>query len=165
MKFTLNIWRQRDANTPGALVTYQVSEITPDMSFLEMLDALNEDLLGKGEAPVAFEHDCREGICGSCGFLINGLAHGGRRGTTTCQLSMRFFKDGETLTLEPWRARAFPIVRDLIVDRSAFDRVSVEAGAMSRRAGQCGEQVTRPHVLGAQRHTGDAQIGDDAGRM
>ena len=94
MKFTLNIWRQRDANTPGAFVTYQVSEITPDMSFLEMLDALNEDLLGKGEAPVAFEHDCREGICGSCGFLINGLAHGGRRGTTTCQLSMRFFKDG-----------------------------------------------------------------------
>jgi len=135
MKFTLNIWRQRDANTPGALVTYQVSEITPDMSFLEMLDALNEDLLGKGEAPVAFEHDCREGICGSCGFLINGLAHGGRRGTTTCQLSMRFFKDGETLTLEPWRVRAFPIVRDLIVDRSAFDRVIQAGGFISAPTG------------------------------
>jgi succinate dehydrogenase / fumarate reductase iron-sulfur subunit len=135
MKVALNIWRQSDANTPGALVTYQVSEITPDMSFLEMLDALNEDLLGKGEAPVAFEHDCREGICGSCGFLINGLAHGGRRGTTTCQLSMRFFKDGDTLTLEPWRARAFPIVRDLIVDRSSFDRVIQAGGFISAPTG------------------------------
>jgi len=127
MKLTLNVWRQANANAPGAFVAYQVFGITPDMSFLEMLDVLNEDLLAKGEAPVAFEHDCREGICGSCGFLINGLAHGGHRGTTVCQLSMRFFKDGDSLTLEPWRAKAFPVIRDLAVDRSAFDRI-IQAG-------------------------------------
>jgi len=108
-------------------VTYPVQNVTPDMSFLEMLDLLNEDLQAKGEAPVAFDHDCREGICGMCGFLINGVAHGGHRGTTVCQLSMRFFKDGDSLTLEPWRAKAFPVLRDLAVDRSAFDRI-IQAG-------------------------------------
>jgi succinate dehydrogenase / fumarate reductase iron-sulfur subunit len=104
-----------------------VQGVTPDMSFLEMLDLLNENLQAQGEAPIAFEHDCREGICGMCGFLINGVAHGGHRGTTVCQLSMRFFKDGDSLTLEPWRAKAFPVLRDLAVDRSAFDRI-IQAG-------------------------------------
>jgi succinate dehydrogenase / fumarate reductase, iron-sulfur subunit len=127
MNLTLKIWRQQNAKAPGAFATYQVQGVTPDMSFLEMLDLLNENLQAKGEAPVAFEHDCREGICGACGFLINGVAHGGRRGTTVCQLSMRFFKDGDSVTLEPWRARAFPVLRDLAVDRSPFDRI-IQAG-------------------------------------
>ncbi len=127
MNLTLKIWRQQDTKAAGKFVTYQVQGVTPDMSFLEMLDLLNEDLQAKGDAPVAFEHDCREGICGMCGFLINGVAHGGHRGTTVCQLSMRFFKDGDSLTLEPWRAKAFPVLRDLAVDRSAFDRI-IQAG-------------------------------------
>jgi succinate dehydrogenase / fumarate reductase iron-sulfur subunit len=127
MKLSLRIWRQKDPKTTGRFVTYPVDGVTPDMSFLEMLDILNEDLQGRGEEPVAFEHDCREGICGSCGFLIDGVPHGPRRHTTVCQLHMRFFKDGDALTLEPWRARAFPIVRDLVVDRSAFDRI-IQAG-------------------------------------
>ena len=127
MNLTLKIWRQQNAKAPGAFATYQVQGVTPDMSFLEMLDLLNENLQAKGEPPVAFEHDCREGICGACGFLINGVAHGGRRGTTVCQLSMRFFKDGDSVTLEPWRARAFPVLRDLAVDRSPFDRI-IQAG-------------------------------------
>ena len=135
MDFTLNIWRQQSAKAQGQFVTYQVKEVTPEMSFLEMLDTLNEDLLTQGEPPVAFEHDCREGICGSCGFLINGVAHGGRRGTTTCQLSMRFFKDGDALTLEPWRTRAFPVIRDLIVNRSAFDRIIQAGGFISAPTG------------------------------
>jgi succinate dehydrogenase / fumarate reductase iron-sulfur subunit len=127
MKLSLRIWRQKDPKTTGRFVTYPVDGVTPDMSFLEMLDILNEDLQMRGEEPVAFEHDCREGICGSCGFLIDGVPHGPRRHTTVCQLHMRFFKDGDALTLEPWRARAFPIVRDLVVDRSAFDRI-IQAG-------------------------------------
>jgi succinate dehydrogenase / fumarate reductase, iron-sulfur subunit len=135
MHLTLSIWRQQHASAPGKFVTYQVKDVTPDMSFLEMLDALNEDLLSRGEPPVAFEHDCREGICGSCGFLINGIAHGGQRGTTVCQLSMRFFKDGDTLTIEPWRARAFPVIRDLVVNRSAFDRIIQAGGFISAPTG------------------------------
>src|SRR5262249_35649824 len=135
MHLTLKIWRQQSASVPGKFVTYQVKDVTPDMSFLELLDALNEDLLSRGEPPVAFEHDCREGICGSCGFLINGVAHGGQRGTTVCQLSMRFFKDGDTLTLQPWRARAFPVVRDLIVNRSALDRLIQAGGFISAPTG------------------------------
>jgi succinate dehydrogenase / fumarate reductase iron-sulfur subunit len=127
MKISLRIWRQKDRGAPGGFVTYQVDGVMPEMSFLEMLDVLNEDLQARGEEPVAFEHDCREGICGSCGFLIDGVPHGPRRHTTVCQLHMRFFKDGDALTLEPWRARAFPIVRDLVVDRSAFDRI-IQAG-------------------------------------
>jgi succinate dehydrogenase / fumarate reductase, iron-sulfur subunit len=127
MNLNLRIWRQVRANVPGEFRDYQVKNIEPDMSFLEMLDALNEDLNQRGEPPVAFEHDCREGICGSCGFLINGVAHGGQRGTTVCQLAMRFFKDGDHLTLEPWRASAFPVLRDLVVNRSAFDRI-IQAG-------------------------------------
>jgi succinate dehydrogenase / fumarate reductase, iron-sulfur subunit len=131
MNLSLKIWRQRNAKTPGKFVTYEVKDVTADMSFLEMLDALNEDLLRNSEDPVAFEHDCREGICGSCGFLINGVAHGGQKGTTVCQLSMRFFKDGDVLTLEPWRAKAFPLIRDLVVDRSAFDRIIQAGGYIS----------------------------------
>jgi succinate dehydrogenase / fumarate reductase iron-sulfur subunit len=127
MKLTLRIWRQKDTDTAGRFVTYPVDNVSGDMSFLEMLDVLNEELTNRGEEPVAFEHDCREGICGSCGFLINGMPHGPRRHTTVCQLHMRFFKDGDSLTLEPWRARAFPVVRDLVVDRSAFDRI-IQAG-------------------------------------
>jgi succinate dehydrogenase / fumarate reductase iron-sulfur subunit len=127
MNLTLKVWRQPDTKTTGTFVSYQVEGVTPDMSFLEMLDLLNEKIQAQGEAPVAFDHDCREGICGMCGFLINGVAHGGHRGTTVCQLSMRFFKDGDSLTLEPWRAKAFPVLRDLAVDRSAFDRI-IQAG-------------------------------------
>ncbi|MGB6554013.1 MAG: succinate dehydrogenase/fumarate reductase iron-sulfur subunit [Candidatus Binataceae bacterium] len=139
MNLKLKIWRQASSSAPGEFKDYQVAGITPDMSFLEMLDVLNEDLTMRGEAPVAFEHDCREGICGSCGFLVNGEAHGGRRGTTVCQLSMRFFKDGDSLALEPWRARAFPILRDLIVDRSPFDRIIQAGGFISASTGSAPE--------------------------
>ena len=135
MNLTLKIWRQQDAKSAGKFVTYQVQGVTPDMSFLEMLDLLNENLQNKGEAPVVFEHDCREGICGTCGFLVNGVSHGGHRGTTVCQLSMRFFKDGDSLTLEPWRAKAFPVLRDLAVDRSAFDRIIQAGGFISAPTG------------------------------
>src|SRR5246127_5571780 len=135
MNLTLRIWRQLSANAPGAFTSYQVKDVTPDMSFLEMLDALNEDLINRQEPPVAFEHDCREGICGSCGFLINGVAHGGQRGTTVCQLAMRFFKDGGTLTLEPWRGRGLPVLRDLVVNRSAFDRIIQAGGFISAPTG------------------------------
>jgi len=135
MNLTLRIWRQQSANASGRFVTYEVKDVTRDMSFLEMLDALNEDLLTQNAPPVAFEHDCREGICGSCGFLINGVAHGGQPGTTVCQLAMRFFKDGDSLTLEPWRARAFPVIRDLIVNRSAFDRIIQAGGFISAPTG------------------------------
>jgi succinate dehydrogenase / fumarate reductase, iron-sulfur subunit len=135
MNLTLKVWRQQDTKAAGKFVTYQVQNVTPDMSFLEMLDLLNENLQTAGEAPVVFEHDCREGICGSCGFLVNGVAHGGHRGTTICQLSMRFFKDGDSLTLEPWRAKAFPVLRDLAVDRSAFDRIIQAGGFISAPTG------------------------------
>jgi succinate dehydrogenase / fumarate reductase, iron-sulfur subunit len=135
MNLTLKIWRQKDKNTAGQLVTYQAKGVTADMSFLEMLDVLNEELIGRGEEPIAFDHDCREGICGSCGFLVNGVAHGSRKGTTVCQLHMRFFKDGDSLTLEPWRAEAFPVVKDLVVDRSAFDRIIQAGGYISTPTG------------------------------
>jgi succinate dehydrogenase / fumarate reductase, iron-sulfur subunit len=135
MNLHLRIWRQLKSDLPGEFKDYQVKDIAPDLSLLEMLDALNEELIARGEPPVAFEHDCREGICGSCGFLINGVAHGGQRGTTVCQLSMRFFKDGDRLTLEPWRAAAFPVIRDLVVDRSAFDRIVQAGGFISAPTG------------------------------
>jgi succinate dehydrogenase / fumarate reductase iron-sulfur subunit len=135
MNLTLRVWRQQSAHAPGHFVSYPVKDVTSDISFLEMLDALNEDLIDRQEPPIAFEHDCREGICGSCGFLINGVAHGGQRGTTVCQLAMRFFKDGDTLTLEPWRAQAFPLIRDLVVNRSAFDRIIQAGGYISAPTG------------------------------
>src|SRR5690606_1100419 len=123
----------------GRLVRYEVNGVNPDMSFLEMLDVLNEELFQKGEEPVAFDHDCREGICGTCGFMINGVAHGPLPGTTVCQLHMRHFKDGDELYLEPWRARAFPLVRDLVVDRSAFDRIVAAGGYISVNTGAAPE--------------------------
>ena len=127
MKFTLKVWRQAGPDAPGAFETYDVDDASPDMSFLELFDVLNERLMGEGKEPVAFDHDCREGICGSCSMMINGRAHGPEVGTATCQLHMRKFEDGAHITVEPWRAEAFPIIKDLAVDRAAFDRI-VEAG-------------------------------------
>jgi succinate dehydrogenase / fumarate reductase, iron-sulfur subunit len=135
MRLTLHVWRQKSATAPGRMIQYEARSVNPDMSFLEMLDVVNEELTMKGEDPIAFDSDCREGICGMCGFVINGVAHGPRRGTTVCQLHMRKFKDGEVLHLEPWRARAFPVVKDLIVDRGAFDRVIAAGGFISVPAG------------------------------
>src|ERR1051326_4807996 len=134
MNLTLKVWRQKDRNDAGRFVTYEARDIIPDMSFLEMLDVVNEGLIARGEDPIAFDSDCREGICGTCGFLIDGLPHGPARGSTVCQLHMRSFRDGDTLILEPWRARAFPIVKDLVVDRSAFDRIIQAGGYTSIRS-------------------------------
>ena len=131
MKVTLHIWRQKGPNHVGRMVRYEHNKVKPHMSFLEMLDVLNEELVAKGEEPVAFDHDCREGICGACGFMINGVAHGPERGTTVCQLHMRHFSDGNVLYLEPWRAKAFPVVKDLVVDRSALDRIIASGGFIS----------------------------------
>ena len=131
MNLTLKIWRQKNANDKGKMVDYPISGIEPDMSFLEMLDVLNEELINKGEEPVAFDHDCREGICGMCSLYINGEAHGPDRGITTCQLHMRMFNDGDTIYIEPFRAAAFPVIKDLIVDRSSFDRIQHAGGFVS----------------------------------
>lgn len=131
MNLTLKVWRQKNQNDKGKFVTYPVADITPDMSFLEMVDVLNDQLIEKGEDPIAFDHDCREGICGMCSMYINGEAHGPGRGVTTCQLHMREFSDGETIYIEPWRAKAFPVIKDLAVDRSAFDRVIQAGGYVS----------------------------------
>ncbi|MFB1040619.1 MAG: succinate dehydrogenase/fumarate reductase iron-sulfur subunit [Polaribacter sp.] len=131
MNLTLKIWRQVDAKDKGKMVDYKVTEISESMSFLEMMDVLNEQLVNAGEQPVAFDHDCREGICGMCSMYINGEAHGPDRGVTTCQLHMRMFKDGDTITIEPWRAGAFPVIKDLVVDRTAFDRIQHAGGYIS----------------------------------
>lgn len=135
MKFTLKIWRQKSSSDNGRLVTYQAQDISPAMSFLEMLDVVNQQLTLKGEEPIAFEYDCREGICGSCSLVINGVPHGPNRGVTTCQLYMRRFADGETITIEPWRAKAFPLIKDLVVDRRALDRVMQAGGYVSVNTG------------------------------
>lgn len=127
MRITLKVWRQPRTSAPGGFVTYDVPGVSPDMSFLEMMDVLNEALTGRGEEPIAFDHDCREGICGMCSMVINGRPHGPNPATTTCQLHMRSFRDGDTITVEPWRASAFPVLRDLVVDRTAFDRI-IQAG-------------------------------------
>ena len=131
MRITLKIWRQKDANTKGKIVEYQLNDVSPDMSFLEMLDVLNQDLIDKDDEPIAFDHDCREGICGMCSMFINGRAHGPDREITVCQLHMRSFKDGDTIVIEPWRAKAFPVIKDLIVDRSSFDRIQHAGGFIS----------------------------------
>src|SRR6201996_5760788 len=123
MRLILKVWRQKNATSEGRFVRYEADQANPDMSMLELLDVVNEGLIVKGEEPIAFEHDCREGICGSCGFMINGIAHGPLPATTVCPLTMRHFKEGEELVLEPWRAKAFPLIKDLVVDRSAFDRI------------------------------------------
>ena len=134
MNLKLLVWRQKDAKSPGKMVEYEAKSIPPDASFLEMLDLVNEDLLGKGEEPIAFDHDCREGICGTCSLTINGVAHG-RSATTTCQLYMRKFKDGDTIHIEPFRARPFPVLRDLCVDRSSFDRIQQAGGFITAHVG------------------------------
>jgi succinate dehydrogenase / fumarate reductase iron-sulfur subunit len=136
LSLTLRVWRQASANEPGEFRDYPVHDISPHMSFLEMLDVLNQRLIVDGEDPIAFDHDCREGICGTCGMMINGQAHGPDHETTACQLHMRRFEDGDTIIVEPWRARAFPVIRDLIVDRSAFDRIIAAGGYVSVRTGQ-----------------------------
>ena len=135
MRIILHVWRQRDANDKGRMARYEVPDASEHMSFLEMLDVLNERLIAGNEEPVAFDHDCREGICGMCGCMVDGVAHGPLPGTTLCQLHMRYFKDGDELYLEPWRARAFPVVRDLVVDRSAFDRLIAAGGFISVATG------------------------------
>ena len=131
MNLTLKVWRQKNNQEYGRLETYKIGDISPDMSFLEMLDVLNEDLTRKSIEPIAFDHDCREGVCGMCSLYINGRAHGPKYGTTTCQLHMRSFEDGDTIVIEPWRARAFPVLRDLVVDRGAFDRIMQKGGFVS----------------------------------
>ena len=136
MKLTLRIWRQTSADQPGNYLSYRLDDVSPDLSLLEALDQLNEQLISSGERPVSFDHDCREGICGSCGFLVNGQAHGPRKATSVCQLYLREFSDGEALTLEPWRARAFPLIQDLMVDRTALDRLIAAGGYCSTGTGQ-----------------------------
>jgi succinate dehydrogenase / fumarate reductase, iron-sulfur subunit len=134
MKITLKVWRQKDQHTKGSFRTYQLDQVSPDMSFLEMFDVLNNDLILKGEEPIAFDHDCREGICGACSMFINGRPHGPLQ-TTTCQLHMRTFADGQTITVEPWRARAFPVIKDLVVNRDAFERIQQAGGYISVNTG------------------------------
>ena len=135
MNLTLHVWRQPSAQAEGKFVSYAAPGISPDMSFLEMLDVVNEGLIEKGDLPIAFDHDCREGICGSCGMMINGVAHGPERGTATCQLHMRSFKDGDEIWIEPWRARAFPVIKDLCVNRGALDRIIAAGGFISAYTG------------------------------
>ncbi|AFD08762.1 succinate dehydrogenase/fumarate reductase iron-sulfur subunit [Solitalea canadensis] len=144
MNLTLKVWRQKNGNQKGELVTYPVKDVSPDMSFLEMFDVLNEDLVEKGQEPIAFDHDCREGICGACSMYINGRPHGPKEGITTCQLHMRSFKDGETVVVEPWRATAFPVIKDLIVDRSAFDRIIAAGGFVSVNTGNAQDANALP---------------------
>lgn len=144
MRLMLRIWRQPARDAPGRFVTYEAADVSPDMSLLEMLDVLNESLVEKGEPPVAFESDCREGICGSCGLMIDGIAHGPLPGTATCQLHMRHFRDGAVVTIEPWRVKPFPVVKDLVVDRGALDRVIAAGGYVSVRTGAAPEASTIP---------------------
>jgi succinate dehydrogenase / fumarate reductase iron-sulfur subunit len=151
----LHVWRQKNASTPGRLVDYEI-DVSPDTSFLEMLDLLNEDLIKRGEEPVAFDYDCREGICGTCGLMVNGLAHGPVRGITICQLHMRSFADGAHITVEPWRASSFPVIKDLVVDRSAFDRIIAAGGYVSVNTGGTPDGNTLPIPQTAQEAAMDA---------
>ena len=144
MNLTLHVWRQKNKSAVGGFATYQAKDISPDSSFLEMLNVVNEELTAKGEEPIAFDHDCREGICGACGMVINGRPHGPRVRTTTCQLHMRSFKDGDELWLEPWRAEAFPVLRDLVVDRSSFDRIIAAGGFISAPIGAAPDANSLP---------------------
>lgn len=144
MDLKLKVWRQKSGETKGKIVDYNAKDISPNMSFLEMLDVVNEELITKGEDPIAFEHDCREGICGSCNLMINGQAHGPHQGVTSCQLHMRSFKDGDTVYVEPWRAKAFPVLKDLIVDRSAFDRIIQAGGFISVNTGGAPDANANP---------------------
>lgn len=144
MTLNLKIWRQKSSQTPGQYVNYSMNTVSPDMSFLEMLDVLNEELIAKGEEPIAFEHDCREGICGTCGVVIDGVPHGPQSATTTCQLHMRHYQSGATLTIEPWRAKAFPVIKDLVVDRSPFDQIIQAGGYISVSTGNAPDANALP---------------------
>jgi succinate dehydrogenase / fumarate reductase iron-sulfur subunit len=144
MNLTLKIWRQKNNKAKGGLVDYKISEVSPDMSFLEMFDVLNEGLVAKGEEPVVFDHDCREGICGACSMFIDGRPHGPKEGITTCQLHMRSFNDGDTIVVEPWRAKAFPVIKDLMVDRTAFDRIIASGGFISVNTGNAQDANNLP---------------------
>jgi succinate dehydrogenase / fumarate reductase iron-sulfur subunit len=144
MQLTLKVWRQPGPDAEGGLREYQATDVSPDMSFLEMLDVVNEGLIARGEVPIAFDHDCREGICGACGMMINGVAHGPMKGTATCQLHMRSFKSGDTLVIEPWRARAFPVVKDLVVNRGALDRIIGAGGYVTVSTGGAKDGNTIP---------------------
>jgi succinate dehydrogenase / fumarate reductase iron-sulfur subunit len=161
MKLTLNVWRQTGPNAPGKMVRYDLPNVNEDMSFLEMLDVLNETIIMKGEEPITFEHDCREGICGSCGFMINGKAHGGFPKTTVCQLHMRHYKDGDELFLEPWRATAFPVVKDLMVNRASFDRIIQAGGFISVPTGSAvdGNAIPIPKIYADRAMDAAACIG------
>jgi succinate dehydrogenase / fumarate reductase iron-sulfur subunit len=156
MNLTLRVWRQANAAAKGGFVNYEAPGISPDMSFLEMLDVVNERLIEKGEMPIAFDHDCREGICGTCGMVINGSPHGPRKLTTTCQLHMRSFKDGDSITIEPWRAAAFPVLRDLVVDRRAFDRIIQAGGFVSVPTGSAPDGNAIPVPKDAAERSMDA---------
>ena len=156
MNINLKIWRQKNASDAGNMQSYNVNEVNSEMSFLEMLDVLNEQLVQKGEEPVAFDHDCREGICGQCSLFINGRAHGPQHGTTTCQLYMRNFREGETVTVEPWRAKAFPVIKDLVVDRSAFDNIIAAGGFISVNTGQAIDANALPVERAKAEHAMDA---------
>ncbi len=144
MRLTLQVWRQKDASSSGRMERYEAPNVNEHMSFLEMLDVVNEDLIQKGQEPIAFEHDCREGICGSCGFMVNGVAHGGHKNTTVCQLHMRHFRDGDEIWIEPWRASAFPVIKDLVVDRTPFDRIIAAGGYVSVSTGSAPDGNTLP---------------------
>lgn len=144
MNFKLRVWRQKNADSDGKFVDYRLSNVSPDSSFLEMLDMLNEELVAEKEEPIHFDHDCREGICGTCGMMINGVAHGPKAAVTTCQLHMRMFKDGDTLLIEPWRAKAFPVIKDLVVDRTAFDRIVQAGGYVSVSTGAAPDANVMP---------------------
>ena len=144
MRLTLHVWRQPSADAKGRFVRYEATDVSPEMSFLEMLDVVNEQLLARGEAPIAFDHDCREGICGSCGVMINGVAHGPSKGTATCQLHMRTFREGDEIWVEPWRSRAFPVMKDLVVNRSALDRIIAAGGYVSIQTGSAPEANAMP---------------------
>jgi succinate dehydrogenase / fumarate reductase iron-sulfur subunit len=144
VNLTLRVWRQKGPDDKGRMVSYDVPDVSPDMSFLELLDTLNERLVLRGEEPVAFDHDCREGICGACGVVIDGVAHGPRKATTACQLHLRHFRDGDTIDVEPWRARAFPVVKDLVVDRGAFDRIIQAGGFISAPTGSAPDAHATP---------------------
>jgi succinate dehydrogenase / fumarate reductase iron-sulfur subunit len=156
MNLTLQVWRQKSRDAEGRFVEYKAENISPDASFLEMLDVVNERLIEKNEEPIHFEHDCREGICGSCGMMINGNAHGPMAGTATCQLHMRHFKDGDTVSIEPWRARAFPVIKDLIVDRSPLDKIIQAGGFISVNTGAAVEANTIPIAKPVQELSMDA---------
>lgn len=156
MDVTLHVWRQKDNRSPGKMIEYPARNVEPNMSFMEMLDIVNEGLIGRGEEPIAFEYDCREGICGSCGMMINGIPHGPGKGITTCQLYMRSFNNGDHIYVEPWRAAAFPVIKDLVVDRSAFDRVIQAGGFVSVNTGNAPEANSVPIAKVDQERAMDA---------